>query len=166
MTQASLEPLSFGEKSFVLGSRRGRVSGGIGESRDKGEGDEDRCQEKNSPSWLSSFELRQVVVFTERLLHLASQPLAQKLCCRWSVFELDHQDFELKCCKKEKEDDKCSNSHFAPVNKVRNGSQFTPFLEFSLFMELLELCCPVWELLAKCLLGAWNVLSKLRHAVI
>ena len=100
MAQVILEPLPIEKKSFVLG-RRGTVSGWEGsdtQGQRRGRW-RCKCQGKSSPSWFCSSELWQVAVFTRLLLHLSTQPLAQKLCFRWSVFELEHQVFELKAAR-------------------------------------------------------------------
>jgi hypothetical protein len=72
------------------------VSGGIQRSAAKREGCEDGGVKGGI---LCSVELLQLAVFTGLILPLPTQPLGWKLCCRWCVFELEHQVFELQAAK-------------------------------------------------------------------
>lgn len=95
-----LESSSFEKKNFVL-SGKGRVSNwepcdAWGWKR----GRQGNCQGRNFSFLILQFWIMAGgCVYTKLLLHLCTQPLAQKLYCTWSVFKLECQVFELKASR-------------------------------------------------------------------
>lgn len=99
-TQVIVESLSFEKKNFALG-RRGQVSGWEGSDAwgQRRKSQRFNWQGKNALPWFRSSKARQVAAITKLPPHLSMQSLAQKLCCRSPVLELERQIFELRVAR-------------------------------------------------------------------